>query len=78
MLAVLAASNAGGVWFGTAHEGTGLSGWLTLLAVVVVIGGLCWLGDWAVRRRSSGVEARSSTKDTVDRLVGGVLQTYRN
>ena len=77
MLTLVGASNAGGVWFGTGSDGIGIAGWLTVLAVVVVIGGLCWLGDWAVRRSVSGEEARPTNEGTIERLVDGILQTYR-
>lgn len=55
----------------------GLSGWLVVLAVVAVVGGLCALGGWAVRRAASGEEARSTNRAGINRLVDGILQTFR-
>lgn len=75
---LMSASNAGGVWFGDASPSVDLTGWLTFLAFVAAIGGLCWLGNWAVKRSYSGEEARSTNRGTVQRLVDGIIQTYRS
>ncbi len=73
----LAASNAGGVWYGTADDEFGLAGWLVVLLVVTTIAGLCWLAGWAVKRSVSGEEATSRNRDQVARLLDGMLQTWR-
>lgn len=74
---LLAAANEAGVWYGTAEQGMGLRGWLVLAGVVTAVAGLCWLANWAVNRRVSGVEAASRHRGSIDRLVDGILQTFR-
>ncbi len=74
---LLAAANEAGVWYGTPQDEVGVAGWLTILLVVGVIVGLCWLANWAVRRSVSGEEAASGNRDQVLRLVDGMLQTWR-